>query len=169
MDQPSLFPPGNDLDWCPGCERRAIDKRLLIACVADGACGYGPDAHHVQLAIHLGHPRQDDASGENRLLADRTRAEHALPKARDLAFGNQNLRRLAGEDLRGFHANGVASDVDSGVARHITIVNRKEKSQNSKCKGQKSKVIRLRLRAVLMAASGGCNVAERKRSVPNYF
>ena len=38
--------------------RRARQKSLLVAGVADGVGGHRPDAHHVQLAIDPGHAGQ---------------------------------------------------------------------------------------------------------------
>ena len=83
MNQPRLFAPRDDFHRRAHRFRRACQKFALIAGVANRAGGHHADAHHVELAIRDGHPRQHSAGGLQCLLVDGAAAEDALTQARD--------------------------------------------------------------------------------------
>ena len=122
VNQARFFAAGDDLDRRAGGFRRARQKILLVAGVADGAGGHRADAHHVQLAVDAGHAGQHGASGSQGFFADRAGAENALTQARDFAFRGEHAGRLSRHDLGGLHADGVAADVDGGVAGHTSML-----------------------------------------------
>ena len=122
VNQARFFAAGDDLDRGANGFRRARQKSLLVAAVADGAGGHRADAHHVQLAVDRGHAGQHGARGLQGIFADRAGAENALTQARNFAFRGQDAGRLPRHDFGGLHADGVAADVDGGVTGHASML-----------------------------------------------
>ena len=85
MDQARLFAARNDFHRRAHRFRRARQKLALIAGVANRAGGHHAHAHHVELAVGDGHPRQHRAGGLQGVFADGAAAEDALAQARDFA------------------------------------------------------------------------------------
>jgi len=81
------------------------------------------DAHHVELAVEPGHAGQHGASGSHGFFVDRAGAEDAFTQARDFAFRGEDAGGLSRRDFGGLHADGVAADVDGGVAGHVSMLN----------------------------------------------
>ena len=75
MNQPRLFPPGDDFHRRSYGLRRPRQKLPLVARIANRAGGHGAHAYHVQCAIQAGHPRKHRARRSQRLLADRAVVE----------------------------------------------------------------------------------------------
>src|ERR1035441_8850685 len=122
MNQARFLAARNDLYGRPRRFPRARQELALIARVANRTGGHRADAYHVQLTVDPGHARQHQAGGPQGFFADRTVADHALAQAGDLAVARQHTRRQARHHFGGFHADGVAADIDGGVAGHASIL-----------------------------------------------
>src|SRR5581483_2565160 len=122
MNEARLFTAGNDFDRRPRSVRGAMQEFPLIARVADGAGSHYTHTDYVEPAVKVGHAREDRAGRDHSLFADGSVTEYALAEAGDFAVGGENAGRLAGDDFGGFHADGVAADVDGRVPGHGSMI-----------------------------------------------
>ena len=118
VDEAGFLLSGDDLDF--GAERGggAGHELKLVAGVADGGGGDGADVRDIEPFVGSRHGGEHLADEREGFGADAAGFEDAFAEAGDLAVGGEDAGRRAGQDFRGFHANRVAADIYSGVARH---------------------------------------------------
>ena len=124
VNQARLLAAGDDFHRRTGRFRGPRQELVRIAGVADSAGGDSAYPHHVEFAVHRGHPGEHGAGGAQCLFADGAGAEYALAQTCHFAFGCQDAGRLSGDHLGRFHADRVAADIDGCVTGHYLHANR---------------------------------------------
>lgn len=119
MNEPRFLLSGDDLDRRAERFRGAFQELVLVAGIPHRAGRDRAHGHHVQLLVGLRHPEESAACKFQGFASDSAIFEHTRPQPRHLAFRRQSFGGYAGAGLCGQHTDGVAADIDGGIARHM--------------------------------------------------
>ncbi len=116
MDQAGFFASVDDFDGGAESGRGSRQEFALVRSVAHGTGRDRADSRDVELAVGIGHARENARGVVNRLVAETAITKYARAEAGDFAVGGKFYGGAAGDHFGGEHSGGVASDVHGGVS-----------------------------------------------------
>ena len=121
MNEAGFLLTGDDFDGRAEGGGGAGGEFVLVIGVAHGGGGDGTDGEHVVFGDDLGEAGELGGEKSDGGIFNAARAEDAFTEACYFTFGGERAEGSAGGVITDEEADRVASNVDSGVARHLGL------------------------------------------------